>query len=275
VAAEEKRLLRLRWDGACSVCSHSLARGTQAWWRASEKRIVCVSCASAGLDNGSVIPRPPDPGVAGASARREAERRRANREQSIRESHPRIGGLILGLSDEPRHIKAFDIGAKGEEMLGQRLDTFRDQGILCLHDRRRLRTKGNIDHVVVAPSGIYVVDAKRYEGRVHKELVGTIFKSSWKLYVGRRDCTQLAQKVRAQMADVAQVLAEAGFDLAVVPTLCFIDGDWSLLARPFTLDRVFVTWPKALYERLTRERLISRETACELATLLDRRFVPA
>lgn len=45
-------------------------------------------------------------GVAGGSAQREYERRKDRRESRIREAHPRIGGLILALSDDPQSTKA-------------------------------------------------------------------------------------------------------------------------------------------------------------------------
>jgi hypothetical protein len=43
-----------------------------------------------------------DPGIPAASARSEFERRRATREDRIRAPHPKLGGLILALSDDPQ-----------------------------------------------------------------------------------------------------------------------------------------------------------------------------
>ena len=46
--------------------------------------------------------------------------------------------------------------------------------------------------------------------------------------------------------------------------LCFIDGGWGLLRRPFRIGDVLVTWPKALahtvvsHEHLSRGELRSR-----------------
>ena len=63
-----------------------------------------------------------EPGTAGASARREFERRKAKREERIRAKHPKLGGLILALSDERQSTTAWDTGAAGEERLGKGLD---------------------------------------------------------------------------------------------------------------------------------------------------------
>jgi hypothetical protein len=41
-----------------------------------------------------------DSGRAGASARREHERRKARREQAVRDRHPRIASLLLALREQ-------------------------------------------------------------------------------------------------------------------------------------------------------------------------------
>ena len=56
---------------------------------------------------------------------------------------------------------AWAIGARGEEKLAEALDSS-----LALHDRRVPGTKGNLDHIVVAPAGVFVVDAKHLQGRI-------------------------------------------------------------------------------------------------------------
>ena len=39
-------------------------------------------------------------------------------------------------------------------------DTFR-----VMHDRRIRGTKANIDHIAIGPSGVWVIDAKRYKDK--------------------------------------------------------------------------------------------------------------
>jgi hypothetical protein len=39
--------------------------------------------------------------------------------------------------------------------------------IHALHDRRVSGTRANIDHFVIGPAGVFVIDAKRYEGQIH------------------------------------------------------------------------------------------------------------
>jgi hypothetical protein len=53
-------------------------------------------------------------------------------------------------------------GARGEEALGAALAQL--PGIRVLHDRRVPGTRGNLDHLVVGPASVFVVDAKHYPG---------------------------------------------------------------------------------------------------------------
>ena len=78
-------------------------------------------------------------GAAGASARREHERRKAKRESGVRERHPRIGGVILALQDAPQHETSWGRGAGGEELVEQALAK-RCPGVTVLHDRRATGT---------------------------------------------------------------------------------------------------------------------------------------
>ncbi|NYE18052.1 nuclease-related domain-containing protein [Microbacterium immunditiarum] len=82
--------------------------------------------------------------MAGASARREHARRQSNREQRIREDHPKLGGLILALTDDPQSTRAWERGAIGEELLAKRLKDL-PPNVRILHDRRIPGARANID----------------------------------------------------------------------------------------------------------------------------------
>ena len=48
--------------------------------------------------------------------------------------------------------------------MGARLDVILSPTVRVLHDRRIPGTRANIEHLVVCPTGVLVVDAKRYVG---------------------------------------------------------------------------------------------------------------
>jgi hypothetical protein len=242
-APDEKRM-RLRYAGACRICGAALDARTEAIYERSLRTVRCLSCSPA--------PAPVDPGTAGASARREHERRRARREERIRTRHPKLGGLILAVSDDPQSTTAWNTGAIGEERLGQRLDELASESVRVLHDRRIPGTRANIDHLAVTPSGVYVVDTKRYVGQRPSLRVsgGLLRPREEKLMVGSRDRTKLVDGVLKQVEVVRSIVRA---ELPVIGVLCFVDADWPLIGGAFTTRGVEVLWPKKLGARLGAE----------------------
>jgi hypothetical protein len=163
-------------------------------------------------------------GRPGASAEREYRRRKQHREAGIRRRHPLIGGLMLVLCGEPQHEAAFRQGGRGEQSVAHSLERRTANGpAQIIHDRRMPRGYGNIDHLAVAPTGVYVIDAKAIRGsvRVAKPLFGAA-----KLLVNGRSRHKLIDGLDRQVAAVRRVLA--GLDRADVPVygvLCFTKAD--------------------------------------------------
>jgi hypothetical protein len=57
-------------------------------------------------------------------------------------------------------------GAQGEERLGQLLDGLQRHCYVVLHDLAVPGSSANIDHLVIGPTGVWVIDAKNYNGRL-------------------------------------------------------------------------------------------------------------
>jgi hypothetical protein len=214
-------------------------------------------------------------GEAGASARREGERRRAKREKETLKRHPRLGKLILAVSDEPQAVRSWAKGAVGEESLGAKLTKLANERLVVLHDRRIPGSRANIDHIAVAPGGLFVIDAKHYSGRVEKRNLGGWFNTDHRLYVGRRDCTKLALGSEDQAEVVRDAVARLGFaDLPIRPVLCFVGAEWGMFPTAFKWGSVLVTFPKFLYELLKKEAEVEtaaiQEAARHLAETLPR-----
>lgn len=121
----------------------------------------CIECPES-----EAISPEMDYGVADRSARAEYERRAAKRETAITERWGTgfAAKVVRALSTEPQSSRAWAIGAAGEEKLARELASV--PGLQVLNDRRVRGTKGNLDHIVVAPAGVFVVDAKNHKGMV-------------------------------------------------------------------------------------------------------------
>ena len=119
---------------------------------------------------------------------------------------------------------------------------------MLLHDRKVPGTRGNIDHVVVASSGVWVVDAKNYSGLVQQRDVGGFFKVDLRLYVGGRDRSKVLDGLGWQVKAVIKALG--GDSVPVSSAVCFTDAEWGWFAKPFTMRGVFVSGPNALARRI-------------------------
>lgn len=211
----------------------------------------------------------PDSGVAGASAQREHERRATKREQRIRANHPRLGGLILAVTDDPQSTRAWDSGAVGERTVARSLTKWANDYVLVLHDRRIPRSKANIDHIAVAPTGVYVIDAKRYKGRPDYRVQGGILRPrTTTLFVDGRDRTKLLDGVRRQIAVVRGALAATHPHVPVRGMLCFVDATWPLVGGSFSIDGIDILWPRRAAQVLNRDGPMSDEEITAVHHLL-------
>ena len=162
-----------------------------------------------------------------------------------REQHPRLGRSFWP-SRTPANDDRMGQGRAGERRWVPNSTTPRGGWRLALHDRRIPRSRGNIDHLVIAPSGIFVIDTKQYRGQVKKRDVGGLFRRDDRVFVGRRDCTRLVEAMPKQVTAVRDAVGELLGDLPVIPALCFVAAEWRLFARPFVVREVWVGWPRAL-----------------------------
>lgn len=255
----DKRM-KLRHAGVCRLCGTPLPARAEAIYERTSKTVRCVECPTeistnieAGPETAVVEVEPAsqaavgEGGVAGSSARREYERRKARDDERLRQKWGKLGGIAVVLSDENQSTKAWATGAVGEERLGARLDSLASESIAVLHDRRIAGTKANIDHIAITTAGIWVIDAKRYKGRPELKIEGGILRPRVeKVLVGRRDCTKLLDGVLKQVDLVRDVVG----DIPVTGALCFVEADWPLIGGAFTTRDVHVLWPKRLAKLL-------------------------
>jgi hypothetical protein len=245
-------MLKLRRADQCLVCASDVPAGELAWWDATKRTVTCTACrSSAETGADETLPVSLDPGRAGASAAREHDRRRRNREARTRDAHPRIGGLLLALQDPPQHEIAFRQGAVGEQEVADSLERRTGSGpAILLHDRRMPGGHGNIDHIAVAPTGVFVIDAKNLTGDVR---VAAPLFGRQKLLVGGRDRTKLVDGLDRQVSAVRDALTASGQSvIGVRGVLCFTKADLPLL-RTVKMRGHLLLYRKSLAKRLNRD----------------------
>jgi hypothetical protein len=271
--------LSLRRIDVCSVCGVELAAGTNAWWDSEARAVTCEPChAGNGTTTPGVQPSSIDvepstpvpklqPGVAGQSALEEFKRRHEARGARIDAKFGRLAGVVKFLTDDPQSTTAWRKGSVGERKLAASLEQSLGDRAILLNDRQVPRTKGNIDHLVVAGSGVWVVDAKNYTGLVQQRDIGGFFKVDNRLYVGGRDRTKVIVGLGWQVRAVTKALA--GQDVPVSSAVCFTDAEWGWFAKPFMIREVFVSGPNALARRISETSVLSVERIQEIAIHLS------
>jgi hypothetical protein len=80
--------------------------------------------------------------------------------------------------------------------------------------------------------------------------------------------------VRASRGHARPSLIEE-FDVEVKAALCFVNAEWSLFAKPFALDGVWIGWSKALGKRLQPEGELAAEHLLSLARRVAAAMPPA
>lgn len=272
----------------------------RAWWDSTARTVTCAGCwnrVAAPTPPASIGgPSPLDCGQPGRSLDRESERRRSNRERRTREAHPHIGGLLLALREAPQHELAFRQGAAGERAVAEALaKRTSDRPVVILHNRRMTGGLGDIDHIAIAPTGVYVIDTKNWAGRVE-------IKTPWfgepKLLIGGRDCTRLIDGLERQLAAVGAAL-DSGGQTAIPPgrhprgvrhpvgdrdlpvafprlqgVLCFTRADLPFL-RPQKLRGHLLLYRRALIRRLNAAGPLDQPLVEQLGRQLAAALPPA
>jgi hypothetical protein len=185
---------------------------------------------------------------AGGSAQAEYERRAARHAADVRRRRPRIlafgavvaivgllvlmvnplwGGVVLlfdvvvasALFATPNSITAWQTGEQGELRTGRLLEPLEAQGFRILHDRKIPGSRANIDHIVIGPPGIFVVETK--------SLGGTLQIRDNDVFVSGRRRTKMIDEVKREALAVQTALAGelAANRWTVSPIICVHRAD--------------------------------------------------
>jgi len=218
--------------------------------------------------------------VAGASALREYENRRARRDARIRSRHPRLGGPVLALGEAPQHQRAWATGANGERLVGRKLDELAGQDLRVLHDRRMRDENGrllrsNLDHLLIAPSGVWVVDAKSYRGTLQIRRSGGLFRPRVEsLWIAGRNRSTLLDGVLRQALAVRRELEVVRAGVPVHGAMCFVGTELPWFGT-ISIAGVAIVGRSGLATLVRRQGDLDGEDRANLAEYLAGRFPAA
>jgi hypothetical protein len=115
---------------------------------------------------------------------------------------------------------------------------------------------------------VFVIDAKNYKGRVERRHRDGFFSTDYRLYVGGRDKTALLVGMTKQAQAARVALGEEDASVRICTTICFLDADWSLFARPIEMEGVHVLWPRALGKLIRTEGSLSSDKIARIGRKL-------
>jgi hypothetical protein len=157
-------------------------------------------------------------------------------------------------------------GAQGERRTARLLTPLERHGYQVFHDLAIPRSAANVDHLVVGPTGLFVIDSKRYRGHLHY--------AAGRLWHGPRPLDRTLETLWWEATQVAETLG-FGPDLHVYPVLCIHGGRLPWL-RELLVDGIPVLAAAGLRPALqvTRQAL-SPEQVQLVASQVQAGFRPA
>src|SRR5215217_822873 len=175
-------------------------------------------------------------GRPGASAHAEYRRRRATEWAAWTHSLPwRIGAVLAigltvaaGLGWRLRFrvdadTLAWRRGAAGERRTARLLAPLERRGWAVVHDLAIPGSQANIDHLVIGPGGVVVIDTKQYRGRLRLDSDGL-------LWHGRQLLVATLRKVRWAADQADEVLGVAEVQVVAIMAVHGANVPWGRLA---------------------------------------------
>ena len=133
-----------------------------------------------------------------------------------------------------------------------------------LYNRRMPKGRGDIDLIAIAPSGVWVIDAKAIKGKVR--VANPLFGRP-KLLVNGGNRTKLIDGLERQIGAVRDALGDDHRDVAVQGVLCFTKADLPLLGT-LKIRGHLLLYRKALAKRLNADGPLSRDAINSLTRRL-------
>jgi hypothetical protein len=152
-------------------------------------------------------------------------------------------------------------GARGERRTARRLRRLQRRGYVVFHDLAMPGSRANIDHLVIGPTGVFVIDSKQYSGRIQQTPDGRVWHNHYPM-------DEQFATVRAEARSVEAILGAP-----VIPLLCVHGASvqWGGLAA----QGVAIVPAGQLGGALGADVVLSAEQVAVLAGTAQARLHPA
>jgi hypothetical protein len=178
-----------------------------------------------------------------------------------------IGVAFLVAIDRLDLNDAWRVGAEGERKTASYLAVLEEAGFIVRHDRRVPGYGGNVDHIAVGPTGVWVIETKSYRGGV------AVYGDRLEVNGHPRDriVDQVYKEAVAVQIALGDRLSKLG--VTVVPVLCFHRAKLGWFDKTVRGVRIVDGRALAKLLRSGSDRL-SEDEIESVAAELDRLFPP-
>jgi hypothetical protein len=135
----------------------------------------------------------------------------------------------------------------------------------ALHDRRGPGTASGISHLVVVPTGVWVIDSLDDDGPVERrEAAGS--ETEHRLFIGGLDRTDALDRLHRAHAAVVELVEDEA--VPVNQMLVLPHGEFRLLSRAFRVRGAWCSPPRDMVKRVSRRGGLRRPQLERLAWVL-------
>lgn len=176
--------------------------------------------------------------------------------------------LVLAVTELPQVVDAWRVGAEGEEKTARYLDGLDTAGFVVLNDRRGAGYGGNLDHIAIGPTGVWVIETKSYRGEV-------VIRGD-RLEINDQPRDKIIDQVYREAVAVQIAMGDRLTDLGltVTPVLCLHRAKLGWLDK--SVRGVRLVDGRGLVKLMRGgNRRLSDDNVQSLAAELDRLFRPA
>ncbi len=168
----------------------------------------------------------------------------------------------LKLFKHIKKVKAMKLGRDGERAVGQYLELFRESGCHVYHDI--LGDSFNVDHVVISPKGVFVIETKTFS-KPSKGNSNITFDGKQIYINGREPIKDIVTQTKASASYIKKILVDStGRDYSTFPVVLF--PGWFVEGEGNKKGKMWVLEPKAFRKFLDRQQAVLSPEEVSLAS---------
>ncbi|GAA4102814.1 nuclease-related domain-containing protein [Nonomuraea soli] len=160
-------------------------------------------------------------------------------------------------------------GAVGERSTARLLAPLACEGYVILHDRAIAGSSANLDHLVVGPSGVFLIDSKKWARRTRISGHGA------RLWIGGRPAETLLRGLAFERSAVQRAIDHGVAEVAVLPVVAVHGPRLPGISRPLQVAGIMLVRAGQVRRFIqAAPKQLSAAQVAVLARRLDRLFPP-